>query len=261
MSAAPDQEVTATPFDDGVLYDVVCGELDYGVEFYLDLARRAGGPVLDVACGTGRVMLPMLREGLDVEGVDLFAPMLARLKEKAAAVGLEACVHQSAMADLQLDRRFALIMIPFNAFVHNLTTDDQLATLTRCREHLQPGGLLAFDGFFPGSALVTAVDGKREFEGEVAHPESGLPVRMWDTRTFDRVAQLMTSNCETEFLDAAGNVTETRRSTTVLRWIYRNEMELLLRLAGFARWRISGSFDRRPLLYETDGMIVEAWAA
>ena len=97
-------------------------------------------------------------------------------------------------------------------------------------------------------------------EMEIAHPETGLPVRMWDTRTFDRVNQLQYSFNEIEMLDATGKVIATHPSKTIVRWIYKAEMELLLRTAGFARWEILGSFDGRPLLHETDAMIVKAWS-
>jgi SAM-dependent methyltransferase len=255
----PTRKTEATPFDDGDLYDLQCEGLEYGLDYYLDLARRAGGPVLDLCCGTGRVMLPCLAAGIDVEGVDLSPQLLAKLQEKAAKRGLRARTHEANMASFRLGRTFALVMIPFNAFVHNLTTHDQVATLVCCREHLRPGGLLAFDGFFPGPAIVNAPDNVRALEGELTHPETGLPVRCFDTHTFDRVEQLMGSFNEIEFLDAAGNVTSTRRSRTALRWIYKHEMALLLRVAGFARWQIYGGFDRRPLAKETDGMVVEAW--
>src|SRR5882672_862713 len=160
----------ATPFDDGALYDIFFERFDLGLDFYLGLAQAAGGPVLDVACGTGRIMLPCLKAGMDVEGLDLFPGMLTRLREKASALGFDPRLHQANMAGFRLPRRYALIMIPFNAFVHNLTTDDQLATLETCREHLAPGGLLAFDTYFPGPAAIAAPDGTRELEMEIAHP-------------------------------------------------------------------------------------------
>ena len=84
---------------------------------------------------------------------------------------------------------------------------------------------------------------------------------MWDTRAFDRVAQIQHSYNEIEILDAKGNVVASHPSETTLRWIYKHEMELLLRIAGFARWSIHGGFDGRPLLNETDAMIVQAWTA
>jgi len=98
-------------------------------------------------------------------------------------------------------------------------------------------------------------------EVEMPHPETGLLVRLWDTRTFDRVQQLQYSYNEIEMLDATGKVIAVHPSKTIVRWIYKAEMELLLRTAGFARWRILGGFDGRPLLHETDAMIVQAWTA
>jgi SAM-dependent methyltransferase len=251
----------ATPFDDGALYDIFFERLDLGLDFYLGLAQAAVGPVLDVACGTGRIMLPCLKAGVDVEGLDLYQGMLSRLRQKASALGFDPKLHRSNMAAFRLPRRYALVMIPFNAFVHNLTTDDQLATLQTCRDHLEPGGLLAFDTAFPGPSWITQPDGTRELEMETPHPETGLPVRIWDTRTFDRVAQIQHSYNEIEMLDAKGAVIATHPSKTSIRWIYKAEMELLLRIAGFARWRILGGFDGRPLLHETDAMIVQAWTA
>lgn len=250
----------ATPFDDGALYDIFFETFDLGLDYYLDLAQKAGGPVLDVACGTGRIMLPCLKAGIDVEGLDLFPGMLARLRQKASVLGFNPQLHQADMAGFRLPRRYALIMIPFNAFIHNLTADDQLATLQACRDHLEPGGLLTFDIYFPGP-WTAAPNGTRELEMETPHPATGLPVRIWDTRTFDRVQQLQHSFNEIELLDATGAVIATHPSKTTLRWIYKNEMELLLRIAGFARWQILGSFDGRPLVHDTDAMIVQAWTA
>ena len=251
-------EPVATPFDDGALYDIVGDMLDYDVDFYMGLARGANGPILELACGTGRIMLRCLAAGLDIEGADLSPAMLARLRQKAAARSFDARVSAASMSSFELPRRFALIMICGNAFVHNLTTDEQLATLRRCRAHLAPGGVLAFDAYFPDSKLIMAPDNTRVFEGEVKHPETGLPVRCYDTRSFDRVRQLQHSKNEIEFLDAAGNVAVTHRSESTARWIYKGEMELLLRLAGFERFQIFGAFDRRPLEHESDAMIVLA---
>ena len=251
----------ATPFDDGALYDLICGDIDLGLDFYLGLAKAAKGPVLDVACGTGRIMLPCLNAGVDIEGLDLFPAMLARLQEKASAQGFSPQLHHANMAGFRLPRRYAFIMIPFNAFAHNLTTDDQLACLRACRDHLQPNGLLAFDGHFPGEAWIGAPSGTRAFEGEMKHPETGLPMRMWDTRTFDRVKQIQYSFNEFEMLDADGNIIAVHPSKTEVRWTYKAEMDLLLRAVGFARWEILGDYDGRPLANETDSMIVKAWIA
>lgn len=248
-------------FDDGDAYDLILADIPYGRDFYIELAREAKGPVLDIACGTGRILLPSLQAGVDIEGIDLFESMLARLRTKAAALGLSPTLHQADMSDFQLARRFALIVIPFNAFIHNMTQEAQIRCLMLCREHLLPGGLLAFDTFFPSHAIVGTPENTRVLEGELPHPTTGLPMRMYDTRTFDRVAQTQHSINELVLLDAEGNVAKVHKTQCDSRYVYKNEMELLLRAAGFARWEICGDFDRRPLTLETDAMIVMAWNA
>jgi SAM-dependent methyltransferase len=248
-------------FDDGEVYDLVLNDIPYGLDFYVALARAASGPVLDIACGTGRILLPCLEAGVDIEGLDLFEPMLKTLRAKAAAVGLSPRLHQADMSDFSLSRRYELVMIPFNAIIHNMTQEAQIRCLQLCREHLLPGGELTFDTFFPSLEIVGAAQNTRVLEGELPHPQTGLPMRMYDTRRFDRVAQVQHSLNEIELLAADGSVEAVHRSQVSSRYIYKHEMELLLRVAGFARWEIYGDFDRRPLTRESDAMVVSAWNA
>ena len=253
------REELPSPFDDGSVYDLVLQDIPYGRDYYVNLAKEARGPVLDVCCGTGRILLPCLDAGVDIEGLDLFAPMLDRLRSKALQSGLSPSLHQVDMSSFELPRRYALVMIPFNAFVHNMSQEAQIRCLTRCREHLLPGGMLALDTFFPSLTIIGAPQNTRVLEGELPHPETGLPMRMYDTRSFDRVAQVQHSLNELELLDSDSAVKEVFRSATSLRYIYKNEMLLLLRAAGFTRFEIYGDFDRRPLTNEDDALIVEAW--
>ena len=248
-------------FDDGDAYDLVGKDIPYGRDFYVALARKANGPVLDMACGTGRILLPCLQAGVDIEGLDLFEPMLKTLRAKAAAFGLAPRLHQADMSDFSLPRRYRLVMIPFNAFIHNMTQEAQIRCLEQCREHLLPGGKLAFDTFFPSLEIVGTPAGTRVLEGELRHPQTGLPIRMYDTRTFDRVAQVQHSVNEIELLAADGSVQTVHRSQVSSRYIYKHEMALLLRVASFARWEIYGDFDCRPLTLEKDAMVVMAWKA
>jgi SAM-dependent methyltransferase len=118
---SPHPDPLPSVFDDGDAYDLVGNNMPYGLDFYVEQARRAKGPVLDVACGTGRILLPCLQAGVDIEGLDLYEPMLKTLREKAAALNLSPRLHQADMSAFSLPRRFALVMIPFNAFIHNMT--------------------------------------------------------------------------------------------------------------------------------------------
>jgi SAM-dependent methyltransferase len=248
-------------FDDGDVYDLVGEGIPYGLDFYVALAREASGPVLDIACGTGRILLPCLQAGVDIEGLDLFEPMLKTLRAKAAALGLSPRLHQADMSDFSLSRRYRLVMIPFNAFIHNMTQEAQIRCLQLCREHLLPGGKLTFDTFFPSLEIIGVPENTRVLEGEIPHPQTGLPMRMYDTRSFDRVAQVQHSLNEIELLAADGSVQTVHRSEISFRYFYEHEMGLLLRVAGFARWEICGDFDRRPLMRENDAMVVTAWNA
>jgi hypothetical protein len=86
-------------------------------------------------------------------------------------------------------------------------------------------------------------------------------MRMYDTRSFDRVAQVQHSLNDLELLSADGSVATVYRTRASARYVYKHEIKLLLRVAGFTRWEIYGDFDRRPLTRETDAMIVSAWNA
>jgi SAM-dependent methyltransferase len=248
-----------SPFDDGELYDILCNEFTYGIDFYVELARAAMGPVLEIACGTGRILLPCLQAGAEVDGLDLYEPMLSRLRAKAAALQLAPRLFQTDMSDFKLPRRYSLITITFNAFCHNLTQEAQIGCLRRCREHLEPGGLLVFDAFFPGLSYLGMADNTRVLEGEITHPVTGQTLRMYDTRSFNRVTQLQHSINEIEAVGADGGTTIIHRSEFDTRWTYREEMALLLRIAGFSRREIVADFERRPLLRDTDGMVAFAW--
>jgi SAM-dependent methyltransferase len=248
-----------TPFDDGDLYDALFGDFRFDLDFYLELAGQARGPVLEIACGTGRILIPCLQAGVDIEGLDLFPSMLQTLRKKAATLGLRPSLYEADMRDFSLPRRYALIFVAFNGFVHCLTTHDQLKALRTWRDHLDPGGCLVFNVFYPGIEMLNGPQGTPLLELETRHPSTGLPMRIFDTRTLDRVEQLQHSRIEIQMLDAEGHVTAVHPSETTMRWTFKPEMELLLGAAGYPRWQICGGFDRRPLTRDDDQMVVFAW--
>jgi hypothetical protein len=162
------------------------------------------------------------------------------------------------MRDFTLPRRYALITIPFRAFFHNVTTEDELRTLRCCRQHLEPGGQLVLDLFHVTLARLMEPDGEWRKEIEFAHPESGAPLALWSQRRCDRVNQVMHVDMELRG-SGSGSGPEVHGHSFDLRWIYKAEMELLLRVAGFPRWEIHGGFNREPLERDDQPMIVRAW--
>jgi SAM-dependent methyltransferase len=245
-------------FENGDAYDLMLADISYGVDYYSALARNANGPVLEVACGTGRILLPCLQAGVDIDGLDLFEPMLKTLRSKAASLQVTPQLYQQDMSNFTLPRRYRLIMIPFNAFIHNASQEAQIGCLLRCREHLLPGGELVFDTTFPSMKIIGAPQGARTLEKETAHPTTGLPMRIYITRRFDYVAQTQYALSEFELLARDGTVQTNYRSQVKVRYIYKHEMELLLRVAGFAQWRIFGDFHSRPMSSENDTIVVVA---
>jgi ubiquinone/menaquinone biosynthesis C-methylase UbiE len=250
----------SSPFADGSLYDILFDSFDYCIDFYQSQAPPGIGPVLDIGCGTGRITLPLLEAGLPVDGLDLAPSMLEQLRLKAKTLDqYQPTLTVGDMARFQLQKKYSRIFITFNAFVHNLTQDDQLNCLRTCREHLQPGGKLVFDTFFPGLHIIAAEQNTRVLELEKPHPTTGRLLRLYDTRSFDRVKQVQHSINEIEEVQADGTIRILQRSEFDTRWVYREEMALLLRVAGFADWKIEGDFAGKPLTEETDAMVVTAW--
>lgn len=119
------------------------------VDFYVDLARRSRGPVFELGCGTGEVLFPIARAGLDVVGIDIASPMLdscrAKLVREPQRVRRHVELVQADMRRFDLDRSFALAIIPFGGFMHLLTHDDQVKCLRTVLRHLTAGARLALD--------------------------------------------------------------------------------------------------------------------
>ena len=242
------------------LYDVAYAWHTADIPFWVERAKQAKGPVLEVGCGTGRVLIPTLRAGVDAEGLDLHPGMLEVLKQKAAAAGLTAQVHPADMRDFTMVRRYALITIPFRGFMHLLTTEDQLRALRCIREHLEPGGALVLNLFYPMFSVIAEPGDEERVEHEFPHPETGLPVALVSVRReYDRVHQLLRAQMEVRESDARGYAGAVHRHSFSLRWTYRFEMELLLRSTGFSRYEVAGGFDGRPFARDTDEMVWTAW--
>ena len=240
-------------------YDIAYSWHTDDIPFYVARAKAAGGAVLEAGCGTGRVLLPTLEAGVEIDGFDLHPGMIEVLRGKAAALGLSPRLAVADMRDFTMPRRYALITIPFRAFQHLLTTADQVAALRCLREHLEGGGALLFNVFFPSFEALVRPDGEQALEREFPHPTSGLPIAMYVSRRADRVQQVIRVEREIVESDARGYAAATHRDRFSMRWTWKPEMELLLGAAGFSRWSVEGGFDGRPLAQDATEMVWTAW--
>lgn len=206
------------------------------IAFYTRLAREAQGPVVELAAGTGRVAIPMVLAGVRVLGLDLSPRMLAiaRRKAREQRVERELGLAVADMRSFALTRPAALITIPARSFLHNLTTEDQLATLAACRAALRPGGRLALNVFNPDLEMIARwmrlSPEQREQPGEL------LPGTL-ESRDYDPSQQRVDTRMRMRGPDGRSVV------AIRLRWVYRFEMEHLFSRSGFEVEALYGDFE------------------
>ncbi|MBD3162911.1 MAG: methyltransferase domain-containing protein [Candidatus Eisenbacteria bacterium] len=235
------------------LYDRVVPYRDRpDVPFYVEEAVRSLGPVLELGCGTGRVLIPIAREGIRITGLDLSVSMLAvcraRLAEEPDEVRQRAEIVQGDMRCFALNRRFALATIPFRAFQHLTAVEDQLSCLDSVHRHLDEGGRLILDLFNPSlPSLVQEIEpGKPMGEDpEFEMPDGRRVVRSFRLRSRDWHAQLLDVEMIYAILHPSGRI-ERLVHRFPLRYFFRFEVEHLLHRAGFRVERLYSGYDRDP---------------
>ncbi len=252
-------EPSGSPYDDPAIYDAIYDTLDFDVPYWLAVAKDANGPVLEIGCGTGRVLLRLLEAGADADGIDLAEPMIERLRARAAAKQLKTTALVADMRDFTMRRKYARAICAFNSFAHCASTRDQIATLRCVREHLLEGGALVMHMSYPSPRYWSEPDGDPVLESEVRHPERLTTLQVWDQRTKDVAGQRQLSEMEVREVTADGRVVARHVSTTQQRWVYRYELELLFQAAGFTRWQILGDFEGKPFTDPSQQMVAWAW--
>lgn len=220
------------------------------IGFYVEESRRAGGPVLEIGCGTGRVLIPTARSGAIIAGLDASAAMLQRCREKladeAAEVRARVALHEADMRAFDLGRTFALVTIPFRAFQHLLTIEDQLACLRCIHRHLVPGGRLIMDLFNPSlDLLANRPVNVEQKEGEpFALPDGRRVQRSFRIGAQDRFSQV---NDVDLIFDVVGGAPPSRSVQAFrMRYLFRFEAEHLLARGGFVVEHLYADFDRAP---------------
>jgi SAM-dependent methyltransferase len=223
------------------------------VDFYELFARDAGGPVLELACGTGRIALPLAERGLEVTGVDLSEGMLAIARRKAASLPEAAqrrlTLVRQDMNALSLGRRFNSAFIAFRSFQALLTVELQRRTLAAIRGHLVPGGRLALHLFDPRFDLLVDDPAKRPAQSGVDAATGSRYMAEVVQSGFDRVAQVRRDLWLYVEYAPDNAVLDHARREMALRWTWRWELRHLLELSGFAVEAEYSDFARSPPAY------------
>jgi SAM-dependent methyltransferase len=238
-------------------YDAFAEFYDYVVpyrnrrdlDFFVELARAATSAVLEVGCGTGRVLIPCARAGAAMTGLDLSPGMLdvcrERLRQEPVAVQTRVELHQGDMRDFDLGRRFDLVTIPFRGFQHLLPVADQRQALSRIRQHLVPGGRFVLDLFNPSLPFL---GDERWLVQPLVEPAFIMPdgrsvVRSYRIAARDYFNQIQDVEMVHEITWPDGR-TERRTEQFRLRYLFRFEVEHLLEREGFRVEQIYGDYEK-----------------
>lgn len=226
-------------------YDLEYRNVSEDLEFYRQFAEHCESPILELGCGSGRILLHLAKSGFRVTGVDSSKPMLEiarqRLAENARAerrVRLE----EADMRAFSLRTRFRMAFCAINSFMHLMTTEDQTACLATVHRHLVAGGLLIIDVFNPDLALLLEGGGRLMLERLLIDPAGPTVVTKMVSAWVDRANQVnhITYLYDEMMLD--GLVKRTVAAISQ-RYLYRYEMEFLLQKNGFEVENIYGSYD------------------
>src|SRR5215210_958388 len=227
---------------------------DYDVPFWLSVAGRETEPIIEWGTGTGRIAAPLAAAGHDVTAVELSGPMVERGEEKCESVGW----IMGDMRDVGMGRRYSLAVCAFNSFLCLTSVDDALAFLRNARKHLVPGGLLGIEvSAFSPEELVDPPGGpalRHDFTRWL--PEGRL--ERFSVSRYDPATQLMEMRLFYERYDASGTLENRRAHDLTIRIANRDELELMLRLAGFRVEAVYGDFEGEPFTSASDHLIVLA---
>lgn len=232
------------------------------VDFYVDEARFTEGKILEIGCGTGRVLIPIARLGKEITGVDSSPRMLEqcklRLDQEPPEVRDRVRLIQADMRELDLGERFSLITIPFRPLQHLMAVSDQIATLQGIHRHLEPGGRLIFDVFNPNIRYL--------LEDRTEEREDTAEVELPDKRSFRRTARISAVHIVDQYSEAeliyyvrgADGSTQRLVHGFLMRWYWLYELEHLLARCNLRVKVVFGDFNRSPLTDISPEMIFVA---
>ena len=204
------------------IYDAWSADMTEDVDFYVELAREADGPIVELAIGAGRVAIPIAeRTGKKVIGIDSSPAMLALARERAAAAGVDLELREGDMRDFSLEEQAALVICPFRSLLHLPTWRDRHRVFKRVAASLRPGGRFAWNAFVFDFAIAAAIHDRWQDE----------PVR-------HRIMQVPADNRIDISVQDGPSIS--------LWWVSRGEWEALLDVSGLETEALYGWFDRRP---------------
>ena len=243
-------------------YDPVYERLwNADINFYLEYSRLATGRILELGCGTGRVLLPIALSGYKITGIDLSTYMLAKCQEKLAQqppkVKRRVKLVQGDMCNFKTNEIYSMITVPFRGFQHLTTVEEQKACLGSAHQHLASDGILILDLFHPFPPRLVA-------NPQYASEKEDFPeTKLTDGRTLRRTNRILECHRDQQYnlveiiyyVSYPDGKTERLKQTFPMRYFFRYEVEHLLNLCGFQVINLFGNFDKSEFSNDSPEMI------
>ena len=243
-------------------YDLTHADLTDDIDFILNLAQEAAGPILELGCGSGRLLLPLARAGFTVTGLDNSAAMLARARAALQAeppdVQARITLLEADMTALDVENAgFHLVIIPYNTFLH-LDTAQKTAVLRRVKKGLTGNGRLFIDLINPFAIAATPDDDEPIPENSLIDPQTGHTIQQLAQNQLDEDAQCLHIHWIYETLAPDGSPAQRTAVQAHYHYLFPHQIDLLLQETGFRLTDLSGDYDRSVFDEACERLLVTA---
>jgi SAM-dependent methyltransferase len=238
-------------YEDGKDYDAQHSGIVADIEFFINQVKKYGGPVLELACGTGRITIPIAKEGYEIVGMDISDSFIEHAKSKASYEKLKIDFIKEDIRNLNLARQFKVIFIPFNSLAHIYDLKSIISCFTQARKHLTPDGVFIIDIFNPDFKYFMRDPDKRYLISEYKSPCTGKNISLEESSNYDKASQINRNLWHFTDEDGQYHIRELN-----MRIFYPQEIDAHLHYNGFEIIEKYGYFDESPFTSDSPKQII-----
>lgn len=246
------KEKTAYIYLDGKHYDQLFDGRNEDFSFWIDQANLCGGPVLELACGTGRITIALAQAGFDLTGIDNADGMLKEARRKSTEAGVDIQWAKADMRDFNLNEVFSLIILPANTLCHLLDLGDFEACMASVRKHLAPNGRFVIDVFAPKMELLVNKPGERFPFSEYDDPDGRGRIIVTESYVYESDTQIKWIKTHASIPGEAAEI----EGELNIRMYFPQELDALIKYNGFVIENKYGSYDQTDFDTESEKQLV-----
>jgi 2-polyprenyl-3-methyl-5-hydroxy-6-metoxy-1,4-benzoquinol methylase len=249
---SPEKQSKDPFYRDGRIYDVIHEKLVADTNYFVEEAARIGGPVLEVACGTGRITVPIAKKGIEIIGLDISEGMLNEAKKKSDQENLKIEWVHADCREFNLNKKFKLIFIPFNSmqYLHDLRSLESF--FGNVKKHLATDGVFIIDVFNPSICILARGKHDRQKVMDLTDPQTGAKATIEETINYDVVAQVN----RVKWYYSLESEKDYKVDELNMRCFFPQELEALIKYNGFEIVSKYGNFNREAFASESPKQIL-----